>query len=168
MNFLWNKKRPWQKNTLCQGRIKYLSAVPPWFTKTCACMDTDISVATDVCPHVAEYWEKRASLLTAPSAVHLPSSFWSGSQPPGLSVQSCMTLSPLQRFLDGSIISQYHIFVNKFSDFFVTFVHNAMLSTLSWQHRGNIFRRWRNVKVKIRHANFKFIIILQKLDEIGA
>ena len=29
----YNKKRPWQKYTICQGRIiQSLSAVPPWFT----------------------------------------------------------------------------------------------------------------------------------------
>ncbi len=86
---------------------------------TCACMDTNISPTTDVCRHVAEYWEKKASLLTAPSAVHLQDGFRSGSQLPGLSVRSYHALSPLQRFFDGNSISQCTIFVNKFPDFFM-------------------------------------------------
>ena len=45
--------------------------------------------------------------LTAPSAVHLPTCFSSGSQLPGLSVKASLTLSPLQRFNILLNFSQY-------------------------------------------------------------
>ncbi|GEM_PF-4469982 len=53
------------------------------------------------------------SLLTAPSAVHLMTSFPPGSQHLGLSVGSSSSLSPLQRFISilnsGQFISVIHI-----------------------------------------------------------
>ena len=45
--------------------------------------------------------------LTAPSAVHLPTCFSSGSQLPGLSVRASLPLSPLQRFNILLNFSQY-------------------------------------------------------------
>ena len=77
---------------------KTLSAVPPCLhgCDPCAQRDTNISPATDVCPHVAEYFAK--SHLTAPSAVHLTARFLPASQHRRLSVKASLTLSPLQRF----------------------------------------------------------------------
>ena len=49
----------------------------------CPLQDTNISPATDVCPHVAEYSAKiliTFSHLTAPSAVHLTTCFRPDSQ----------------------------------------------------------------------------------------
>lgn len=77
---------------------KTLSAVPPCLhgRDPCTQQDTNISPATDVCPHVAEYFAK--SHLTAPSAVHLTACFLPASQHRRLSVKASLTLSPLQRF----------------------------------------------------------------------
>ena len=77
-----SKKRPWQKYTFCQGRTKYLSAVPPWFTAW------PVHLAGYL--HIPGKWRLPAtsqntqhmhqtisgtSLLTAPSAVHLTMCF---------------------------------------------------------------------------------------------
>ena len=74
----------------------------------CACQDTIISPATDVCLHVAEYSVRFPAHLTAPSVVHLTSCFSSGSQHPGLSVEAFLPLYPLQRFSVWNCYEYYH------------------------------------------------------------
>ena len=57
----------------------------------CALQDTDISMATDVCPTLQNTLRVIiTSHLTAPSAVHLTTCILPVSQPHGLSVKSCV------------------------------------------------------------------------------
>ena len=63
----------------------------------CTHQDTDISPATDVCQHVAEY--SVSPHFTAPSAAHLTICFSPDSQHPRLSVKASLPLSPHQRFI---------------------------------------------------------------------
>ena len=68
----------------------------------------------------------RNTPLTAPSAVHLTSSFLPDSQQRGLSVKAFLPLSPLQRFLDcGFSLAHQIADVNGF--LFGSFFHLALL-----------------------------------------
>ena len=95
--------------------------------ETCACMDTDISPTTDVCHHVAEYWEKIFSFDCALSGPFAKQFLIRLSAARTLCAVLHDVISASTVF-DGSIISQYHIFVKKFSEFFVMIVHNHHLS----------------------------------------
>lgn len=91
------KNRPDRKaNNLCQGRELnprcHLGSRPKPYSQR----DTDISPATDVCPHVAEYSAKRLSPRPQRPILQPASRF--GSQPPELSARAQLLLLPLQRF----------------------------------------------------------------------
>ena len=86
-------------------------------------MDTDISPTTDVCHHVAEYWEKIFSFDCALSGPFAKQFLIRLSAARTLCAVLHDVISASTVF-DGSIISQYHIFVKKFSEFFVMIVHN--------------------------------------------
>ena len=106
---LIEQKRPWQRFTLCQGRIKHLSAVPPWFTVW--------PVRLAGYQHIPGKWRLPAtsqntlweSHLTAPSAVHLTTCFLPDSQHRRLSVKASLPLSPLQRFILLNFFTLYHL-----------------------------------------------------------
>ena len=102
------RKNALDRNTcFCQGRIKTLSAVPPCIHRIpCALSRIPTYPRQLTYAHTLQNTLENIH-LTAPSAVHLPTCFSSGSQLPGLSVKASLTLSPLQRFNILLNFSQY-------------------------------------------------------------
>ena len=73
----YKTKPPSTEFYFCQGRVIYISRgatlIHIHFSYYVLLQDTNISPATDVCPHVAEYSKSESvhSSLAAPSVVHL-------------------------------------------------------------------------------------------------
>ena len=67
--------------------------------------DTDISPATDVCPHVAEYFV--LPQFTAPSAAHLTICFLLASQLRELSVRASIAFTPASTVYLGVLYPEY-------------------------------------------------------------
>ena len=92
-----NKKSPTERYSICQGRIIIIRGATLIHSVLCACKDTCISPATDVC-HTSQN-TLYIIHLTAPSAVHLTTCFSPDSQHHRLSVKASLPLSPHQRFI---------------------------------------------------------------------